>query len=165
MVLQNSTRRRQLDHLASVPMFRDCGPKQLDLIARLADSVAVEAGEVLAREGRVGRELFVILSGTAIVTRQGSQVAALRTGDYFGELALLDPAPRNATVTAETPLDVLIIGPREFEAMLTEVPGLRWALLGGMARRLHVLDVSGGSIGDAALNTPLPSPPSEDPPV
>jgi CRP-like cAMP-binding protein len=106
--------------------------------------------------------LFVILSGTATVTRRGSHVATLTGGDYFGELALLDPAPRNATVTAETSLDVLIIGPREFEAMLDEVPGLVWALLGGMAKRLHHLDGGGASVADAALTAPVPTP--ADPP-
>jgi CRP-like cAMP-binding protein len=135
-------------------MFRSCGRKQLDRIATLAETATVEPGEVLAREGRVGRELFVILSGTATVTRQGSHVATLSGGDYFGELALLDPAPRNATVTAETALEVLIIGPREFESMLDEVPGLAWALLGGMARRIHHLDAAGASVADAALTAP-----------
>jgi CRP-like cAMP-binding protein len=141
-------RRQNLEHLAAVPMFRACGRKQLDLIARLADATTVDAGEALAREGRVGRELYVILSGTATVSRSGSTVATLGAGDYFGELALLDPAPRNATVTADTALEVLIIGPREFEAMLTEIPGLRWALLGGMAKRLHALDLAGDSAVD-----------------
>jgi hypothetical protein len=51
-------------------------------------------------------ELFVILSGTATVSRRDSQVATLSASDYFGELALLDPTPRNATIADETPLDV-----------------------------------------------------------
>ena len=60
-------------------------------------------------------------------------------GDYFGELAAIEGAPRSATVTATTDLDVLIIGPREFERMM-EIPGFRNALLTGMAHRIREAD-------------------------
>ena len=60
-------------------------------------------------------------------------------GDFFGELAALNPGPRNATVTALSELDVLIIGPREYTAM-AEIPGFRDALLRSMARRLRTMD-------------------------
>ena len=74
-------------------------------------------GEVLAREGRIGREFFLILSGRVAVTQKGRRVNALGPGDFFGELAAMNPGPRNATVTALSDLDVLIIGSREFAAM------------------------------------------------
>jgi CRP-like cAMP-binding protein len=128
-----------LRHLHSVPWFGTCTDEQLSEIARLAEALNVHAGEVLTKEGRIGRELFIILTGTATVTRNGRVINVLSDGDYFGELAAIDPAPRSATVTATTDLQVLIIGPREFEAM-TEIPGFRNALLTGMSQRLRQAD-------------------------
>jgi CRP-like cAMP-binding protein len=128
-----------LRSLQAVPWFHACTDEQLDDVARLAERLTVHAGEVLTKEGRIGRELFIILEGQAEVTRNGRVINQLSNGDYFGELAAIDPAPRSATVTATTDLDVLIIGPREFEAM-TEIPGFRNALLTGMSQRLRAAD-------------------------
>lgn len=128
-----------MDHLHSAPWFRACTDEQLAEVTRLSESLSVHAGEVLTKEGRIGRELFIIVEGTATVTRNGNVINVLNAGDYFGELAAIDPGPRSATVTATTDLEVLIIGPREFEAM-TEIPGFRNALLSGMAQRLREAD-------------------------
>jgi len=148
--------KERLAALEAVPMFRACSRKQLELVARLADNVSVEAGEVLAREGRIERELFVILDGQAQVTRAGTAVAQLGAGDYFGELAVLDAGPRDATVTALTDLDVLIIGQREYATMVADVPGLRDALLRGMAKRLRAADLgaTGSPTGSADDRSP-----------
>ena len=89
---------------------------------------ACAGGEVILREGRLGRELFIILDGTVVVTRAGRVVNEWGPGDYFGEFAAIEAAPRSATVTATSDLDVLIVGPREFDAMM-EIPGFRNALL------------------------------------
>jgi len=125
--------------LQGVPWFTACTEEQLREVARLAERLHVQAGEVILREGRLGRELFIILSGTATVTRDGHVVNIRRAGDYFGELAAIEDAPRSATVTATTDLDVLIIGPREFESMM-EIPGFRNALMQGMSRRIREAD-------------------------
>jgi CRP-like cAMP-binding protein len=73
------------------------------------------------------------------VTQKGRRVNTLGPGDFFGELAALNPGPRNATVTALSDLDVLIIGPREF-ATMADIPGFRDALLKSMAGRLRTVD-------------------------
>ena len=99
-------------HLQGVPWFTACTEEQLVEMTRLAERLHIQAGEVIVREGRLGRELFVILDGTATVTRNGRVVNILRTGDYFGELAAIEAVPRSATVHASTDLDVLIVGPR-----------------------------------------------------
>jgi CRP/FNR family cyclic AMP-dependent transcriptional regulator len=132
-------REATVDCLKLVDHFRDCTKAQLEEVARLSERVQVGGGEVLAREGRVGREFFLILSGSVAVTQQGRRVNTLGPGDFFGELAALNPGPRNATVTALCDLDVLIIGPREFNAM-ADIPGFRDALLKNMARRLRTVD-------------------------
>ena len=125
-----------VDRLQAVDLLRNCTEAQLEEVAHLAERVQVGEGEVLAREGRIGREFFLILSGSVAVTQQGRRVNTLGPGDFFGELAAMDPGPRNATVTALSDLDVLIIGPREFSAM-ADIPGFRDALFRSMASRLR----------------------------
>jgi CRP/FNR family transcriptional regulator, cyclic AMP receptor protein len=71
---------------------------------------------------------------------RGRKVAELGPGKFFGDLALLDRAPRNATVVAETPMEVLVLGQREFAALIDEVPGFAHKLLAGLARRLREAD-------------------------
>jgi CRP/FNR family transcriptional regulator, cyclic AMP receptor protein len=136
-----STMRTQatVDRLKAVDLLRDCTYAQLEEVARLAERVHVGEGEVLAREGRIGRELFLILSGWVAVIQKGRRVNTLGQGNFFGELAAMDPGPRNATVTALSDLDVLIIGPREFSAM-AEIPGFRDALFRSLASRLRTAD-------------------------
>jgi CRP-like cAMP-binding protein len=121
-------------------MFSACSRRDLQLIARHAENITVPAGKVLMQEGRNGDEFFIVANGKAAVTRNGREVAVLGAGDCFGELALLDRAPRNATVTATTDLEVFILGRREFNGLLAEVPTLSHKLMVGMARRLHELD-------------------------
>jgi CRP/FNR family transcriptional regulator, cyclic AMP receptor protein len=129
-----------LDHLAQVPLFSALSRKELALVARRAEDVKVDPGRVLVSEGSTGSEFFVIIEGTANVTRRGRKVASLGPGDAFGELALLDKAPRNATVTALTPMEVVVLGQREFGGLIDEVPGFARKLLAGMARRLRDQD-------------------------
>jgi CRP/FNR family cyclic AMP-dependent transcriptional regulator len=132
-------RQTAVDRLQMVDQFAGCTREQLLSVVRLAERVQVGEGEILTREGRIGREFFLILSGTVGVTQKGRRVNTLGPGDFFGELAALNPGPRNATVTALSDLDVLIIGPREFGAMAA-IPGFRDALLKSMARRLRAVD-------------------------
>jgi CRP-like cAMP-binding protein len=126
-------------HLHAVPWFAACTEEQLEQVVHIAERLHVHAGEIILREGRLGRELFVILQGTATVTRADRVVNLLDAGDYFGELAAIEAAPRSATVTATTDMEVLIIGPREFDAMM-DIPGFRNALLTGMSRRIREAD-------------------------
>ena len=125
--------------LQGVDLLPDLTHAQLEEVARLAERVQVAEGEVLAREGRIGREFFLLLSGSVAVTQMGRRVNTLGSGDFFGGLAAMDPGPRNATVTALTDLDVLIIGPRELSAM-SDIPGFRGALFRSMASRLRTLE-------------------------
>jgi CRP-like cAMP-binding protein len=129
-----------LEHLTRVPMFSACSKKDLEAISKQADEVDFEAGSRLMKEGETGREFFVVLDGTAQVSRAGKRLDIIGVGDFVGELALLDRAPRNATVTAVTPVRALVLGQREFNGVLSTVPALTHKVLVGMARRLHELD-------------------------
>jgi CRP-like cAMP-binding protein len=125
--------------LKGLPWFAGCNDAQLAEVASLCEHLAIDADEVILREGRLGRELFVIVDGTVTVTRKGTVVNVLGPGDYFGELGAIEAAPRNATVTATTALDVLVIGPREFDAIMS-IPAIRNALMRGMSRRIREAD-------------------------
>ena len=129
-----------VDHLAKVPLFSACSQKDLRLVAKRAENVKVEAGKQLVTEGDTGTEFFVIIEGNATVHRHGQKVAELAPGDFFGDLALLDRAPRNATVTAETPMELLLLGQREFAGLIDDVPEFAHKLLAGLARRVRQQD-------------------------
>jgi CRP-like cAMP-binding protein len=127
-------------YLGEVPMFQACSEEELAAIAYLATATAVEAGSEIVREGDTGNDFFVLMMGTATVTRHGHEVGKLEPGNFFGELALFDPAPRNATITADVPVTIAVMKRNRFQAALDSVPALRDALLKGMARRLHEVD-------------------------
>ena len=129
-----------LEHLATVPLFAACSKKDLQRIARASDEVEIPAGRTLMSQGDVGRECFVLVEGKVRVERNGRKVASLGPGAYFGELSLLDKGPRTATVSAETPITVLVLGPREFSGVLDEVPQLAHKLLTALAQRIRSLD-------------------------
>ena len=128
-----------LDRLKSVEQFRKCTKAQLRGVERLAEHVKVNPGEIVVREGHSDRELFLILAGTAEVTQTGRRVNTLGPCDFFGELAALNRGLRNATVTALSDMELLVIGPREFDS-LAQIPGFRNALLKRMANRLRIVD-------------------------
>jgi|SRR5205823_6145588 len=133
-------RSQYLDHLARVPLFSACSKRELQTIGRASDDVRVPAGKVLVEEGRPGHEFFLILDGRASVKRGKKKIAELGPGQYFGEMALLDRGPRSATVVADTEMDVLVLGQREFAGVIDEVPAMAHKLLTTMAQRLRESD-------------------------
>ena len=130
-----------LDQLAEVPLFAACTRRDLQKIARASDEIQVKAGRNLVDEGRPGHEFFLILDGRATVRRGNKKVAELGPGQYFGELSLLDRGPRTASVTADTDMELLVLGQREFLGVLDDVPGLAYKILRIMAGRLREADL------------------------
>ncbi len=130
----------KIDLLKSMWLFSACNRKELALIERACDEVSVSAGTVLTEEGKMGREFFLIGSGTAIVTIAGHEVAKLGAGSNFGELSLLDHQPRTATVTAVTDMDLVVLAAREFTSILEEVPTMAIRLLEATATKLREAD-------------------------
>lgn len=129
-----------LGYLTKAPLFSACSKKDLALVSKHSEHLIIKAGTEMTTEGRTGYEFYVIIEGKAKVTRAGREVNVLGPGDSFGELSLLDRAPRNATVTAETDIDAVILGQREFNALLDLVPTMAHKLLVGLARRIHDID-------------------------
>jgi CRP-like cAMP-binding protein len=123
--------------LANVALFSACTDKELDRLARHAEIVDFLAGDVLMTQGETGHEFYAIIDGEVGVTTGGETVAKLGSGAYVGEMALLDPGPRTATVTALRDTQAVLLSSREFYAAIDEVPGLSRKLLAGMAKRLR----------------------------
>lgn len=131
---------QHLERLGQVPAFRALTPRQLKVLGAQADTLSMAAGTVLVRQGETGQECFVLLSGEVSVSVDGTEVAVLAEGAVFGELALIDPAPRDATVTTLSPVEVLVIGAQRFAPLLDEVPQLAERIMVGLARRLREAD-------------------------
>jgi len=128
------------EHLLRIPLFAGCSTRDLDRLARATDEVTLSMGTALTRQGDIGREAFVLLSGTAEVQRDGATVAELGPGAVIGELALLDGGPRTATVVATTDVGVIVLNRPAFNAVLDEIPTLAHQLLVTLAHRLRAAD-------------------------
>jgi CRP/FNR family transcriptional regulator, cyclic AMP receptor protein len=126
--------------LSSVVIFSGLDRDALDEIDRLSTEVDVKSGYVLAAEGSIGREFGVILEGTAKVTIDGVEVATLRSGDHYGEVALLAELGqgyrRGATVTATSDMRIAVMSISEFATMLAAFPTINSALTTGAKNRL-----------------------------
>ena len=113
-----------LKPLRGIELFSDCTNRQLAEIDGLMTEVAVPAGTALIREGRQGREFFIIREGSAVVTRDGDVIDGLDAGAFFGEVALLDRAPRTVSVTAVTDMRVWVLSRPEFFELLDRMPAV-----------------------------------------
>jgi CRP-like cAMP-binding protein len=127
----------KVERLRGVPLFAGCNDQELGRIAQLADEVAVPKGYVLVYEGDFGDEVFVIAEGEAEVTNAGQRAAGLGPGSVVGELAVLDPGPRSATVTASSAMQFFVFERRAFAALLEDFPIIARRMMAGMAHRLR----------------------------
>lgn len=126
----------KVDALRQVPLFEGLSKKHLRDLARVTEDVAVQAGTVLCREGRLGREFFVIVDGEAEVTKGGKRLATRGAGEFFGEIALITTVTRTATVTATTALRCFILTRGDFRIILDENPGVERKVMAALGERL-----------------------------
>jgi CRP-like cAMP-binding protein len=110
--------------LRDVPLFARLSKHDLAMVAQMADEVDVREGEVLAREGDVGHEFFVIERGRAEVTRDGERLAELGPGDFFGEMALISEERRTATVTALDAMRCVVMAGQAFRGLKRNQPAV-----------------------------------------
>ncbi len=109
----------------SIPLFAGLRRSQLRQIDRLGVWLELGGGRVLCREGEPGDEFFVLVDGTVGAQSSDGVVSILRSGAWFGEVALLTGANRCATVTTFTPSTVVVYEAREFDALLRIAPEIR----------------------------------------
>ena len=116
------THDRRAELLAGCPLFKGIDADGLAKLAEMATSVDFPAGHVIARQGEIGTGFFVVIAGRVRVVRDGTVVAILGDGEFFGELSVLDRQPRNAMVAAEVPTSCLALASWDFDAVMLEAP-------------------------------------------
>ena len=126
-----------IQSLGEVPLFSRCTKRELATVARHVETVELDDGTEMITEGDPGDAFFLILDGKATVIQDGEQVADVGPGAWFGELALLDDRPRSATVVAQGPITVAVLGVRMFRTILREFPDISELLLAGLAGQLR----------------------------
>jgi CRP-like cAMP-binding protein len=130
-----------VEFLKRVSLFEDLDQKSLEAIANAAVEQRYDPGQEIVREGDTGVGAFIIRSGrTEVVKKHGAgeeRIAELKSGDVFGEMALLDEFPRSATVRALEPTTCLGIQRWHFRGILESHPQIALALLPMLTRRVR----------------------------
>jgi CRP/FNR family cyclic AMP-dependent transcriptional regulator len=104
-------------------------------VAAIATEIDLGAGRQLATENADGQEFVVIIEGSADVTQGDTVVNTMRSGDFFGEIALVTGQPRTASVVATTPVHALIIEGHAFRRLLEDAPDIREKVERAIAER------------------------------
>ena len=126
--------------LRDIPLFAKLSRKQRKLLALRADEVDVQPGKLVCRKGDSANEVYVIEHGTAKVVRDEQYLDELGPGDFFGEMGLLDDAPRNANVVATTPLTLMILSGPALKELEREHPELASRIRRTIEQRRHWLE-------------------------
>jgi CRP/FNR family cyclic AMP-dependent transcriptional regulator len=123
--------------LAAIDLFNGLSPEQVRKLVDRGRLIPHQTGRQLTSEGDHAHALHVILKGRATVTVAGSEVRTIGSGDYFGEISMIDGKPRSATVTATEPMTTLTISHTEFQRLLTQDPDFGRRLLTSLCARLR----------------------------
>lgn len=134
--MRRGTQNAKLEALARAPLFEGLSKKELTELARVTDELVIGEGTVLCKEGSLGGEFFVILDGTAVVTKGGKELATRSAGEFVGEIALLATTRRTATVTATTQLRCFVLTGRDFRRVLDENRGVERKVMHALAERV-----------------------------
>ena len=129
------------DALGRAPLFGNLSRGELVELAKLTEDLEVAQGKILAREGDLGSEFFVIVDGEVAVTKDGRDLRRLGAGDFFGEIALIWDSPRRtATVTAATPLRFFVLTRQAFRSLIDHHPDIERNVLEALEERVQTTD-------------------------
>jgi len=123
--------------LKSIDLFRGLAGEELATIAEIAEEQPFAAGEPVLAEGEPGDALYLVVEGALRVHRGGKQLGQLGVRDVFGEMAMLDPEPRSASVTVVKDAVLLKIGRDDFRDVLQERPEIGMGIIQVLSRRLR----------------------------
>ncbi len=133
-----------IDSLRRIPLFAELSETDLEWLAGHAEPLTLQAGQNLIEEGEAGDTAYVVLDGEFEVVKRSSRqdivIAVRAAGEVFGEMALIDQAPRNATVRATHLAHVLKIGGETFQELLRNSPSASLSILRTVSRRLRQND-------------------------
>jgi CRP/FNR family cyclic AMP-dependent transcriptional regulator len=130
-------RSEHVETLHDVPMFTSLSKSELMSILRSTHGIEFSPGADIVTQGEQGKGFFVMTKGTAVVAVEGTQVAALGPGSYFGEMAVIDGGPRTATITATAPVFVLELTPTALFRVIEKDGAVAHAMDAELSRRLH----------------------------
>jgi len=116
---------RICEFLRPIDLFKTLTPRQLTDVAEEMTKRHYAAGEIIIREGEPGEEFMLISEGEVEVIRADHEIARLRPGDFFGEVALISGEPRNATVVAVTEVDTYVLGKTDFQTAIATSQSFR----------------------------------------
>jgi len=122
--------------LRRVPLLSRCSKRDLRDVASLAEERTLEPGVELTREGDPGLEFFILIDGRVDVRRRKRKIAEIGRGGFFGEIALLTEAPRNATVSTSVPTTVLVLRRHHFKSLLQRNPAMAVKIMQALAERV-----------------------------
>jgi CRP/FNR family cyclic AMP-dependent transcriptional regulator len=127
----------KVEALSRVPLFSPLSRRELEFVASRTDEVAVPAGRELTQQGRSGDSFYVLLSGEAAVEVDGQPRPTLKTGDFFGEISMLDRGLASATVTTTTDARLLVMSHMQFRDAIKTSDDLLVKVLAAMGARLR----------------------------
>jgi CRP/FNR family cyclic AMP-dependent transcriptional regulator len=122
--------------IREIEVFSGFDESQCAQVAQACRDCDVEAGTKLTEEGDFGYAMFAVLEGTADVSRNGEHIRSLGPGDVFGEIAVFFGGQRTATVTATSPMRLVMLFNSELARLDHEVPELADELRKVIAERL-----------------------------
>ena len=103
---------------------------------------SAKAGEVIFKEGDEAHQLFVIKSGEVIIQSGNRKLAELSTNQIFGEMALIDDAPRSANAVAKTDVELVAVSEKQFLFLVSQTPFFALKVMRVLARRLRATNKS-----------------------
>ncbi len=128
------------EFLTRVPIFANCSPAEIAAIDDVAQESFFQPGQIIVTQGTPGQAFYLVLSGRVEILRDGVSLGAFGPGDFFGEMSLLDQAPRSATIRALDATGCLMLSSWDFKALLERHPSIAIKLLEVLSRRLRVAD-------------------------
>jgi len=124
--------------LSSVPLFAGISDDSMSRLVAVAGEQEFASGSFIVRQGQVGTGLYVIVDGVVNIVRGADEViATLKTGEFFGELSVIDQQPRNASAQAVESTTVLAVASWDLLALLEKDPALSLNLIRGLVTRVR----------------------------
>jgi len=131
----------RMEVLKKIPLFRHLTYKEQTAVLSIATTRSYAEGEEIIREGQPGHDLYIVIKGHVVVEKSGMEIAELFSGGHFGEMGLVDNAPRSATIRALEPTRVMLVARSELMALMKRESILAvkmlWSFVQVLADRLR----------------------------